>query len=185
MPTSLAGSFLIALPVIEDPRFKRAVVLMCAHTEQSAMGIVVNRVIDDLTLTDVLDQLGVDGEKAPANPVLLGGPVGPDRGFVLHSEDFDCPGATVQVMDDVCLTTSREIISALASDDPPEQAILALGYAGWGPGQLENELASNAWLVSPGNAELVFNTTFETKWTRALASIGVSPEQLPNSAGNA
>ena len=149
MIETLAGNLLIALPVLDDPRFKRSVVLMCAHNDEHAMGIVINRIVDELTLSDVLDQFGEDADRVADAPVLLGGPVGRDRGFVLHSEDFDSPGGTLQVMDGVCLTTSKDILTALASDDPPERAVLALGYAGWGPHQLEHEIADNARSRSP------------------------------------
>ncbi|MEM8921600.1 MAG: YqgE/AlgH family protein [Pseudomonadota bacterium] len=176
----------MALPSIEDPRFKRAVILLCAHNEEHAMGIVLNHTMDDLTLPDLLDQLGVDGEGASEeDPILVGGPVGRDRGFVLHSEDFDSEGATLPVIEGVCLTATKDVLHAMASDLPPERAVLALGYSGWGAGQLEEELAGNVWLVGDPDMEIVFDRSFDTKWSRALARIGVSPHQLQVSGGRA
>ena len=185
MDTNLAGRLLIALPAIEDPRFKRATILLCSHSEDHAMGIVLNRVMDDLSLPELLDQLGVDGDRAPDAPILMGGPVGKDRGFVLHSEDHDTDGATVPVLDGVCMTSTRDVLEAITSDQPPEKSILALGYAGWGPGQLEEELASNEWMVGNADQDIVYDYDFDTKWARALASIGISPDQLQIEGGQA
>lgn len=186
MQGSLAGKLLIAAPAIDDPRFKQAVILLCAHNEEHAMGIVVNRIADGVELPELLDQLGVDGDMAPeSHHVMLGGPVGRDRGFVLHTEDYDNDGATLPVCEGVCLTATRDILHAIASEDPPEQFLLALGYSGWGAGQLEEELAGNVWLVGEPDLALVFDHSLDTKWSRALARIGVSPERLQMHGGRA
>ncbi|MEZ5937124.1 MAG: YqgE/AlgH family protein [Hyphomonadaceae bacterium] len=186
MQGSLAGRLLIASPAIEDPRFKQAVILLCAHNEDHAMGIILNKAETDITLPELLDQLGVDGNGAPGGQhVLAGGPVGRDRGFVLHTDDYDCAGSTLSVCDGVCLTATRDVLHAIVSGTPPERFSLALGYSGWGAGQLEMELAENVWLVGDPDAALVFDHSFATKWSRALARIGVSPERLQTGGGRA
>ena len=186
IPTeSLTGRLLIAMPHIGDPRFERAVILICAHNSDHAMGIVINEVMDDLRLPELLDQLGVDGEQANDAPILAGGPVGTDRGFVLHSDDYDTPGVTLNVTEGVCMTASLDILDAMAGNDQPERAILALGYSGWGAGQIEQEIAGNVWLTADADAQIVFDNAYETKWSRALARIGVSPEMLQADSGRA
>ena len=183
---SLAGKLLIAAPAIEDPRFSRAVILVCTHNEEHAMGIVLNKASDEDNLPELLDQLGVDGDGAPDDAhILLGGPVGRERGFVLHSEDYDSDGATLNVCEGVCLTATRDVLHAMTSDTPPEKFVLALGYSGWGAGQLEMELAENVWLVGTPDTALVYDPSLDTKWSRALARIGVSPDKLQVSGGRA
>lgn len=183
---SLAGKLLIASPAIEDPRFRQAVILVCTHNEDHAMGIVLNKMTDGVNLPELLDQLGVDGDDAPEDAhILLGGPVGRDRGFVLHSEDYDSEGATLNICESVCLTATRDVLHAIASESPPERYVLALGYSGWGAGQLEEELAANVWLVAPPDAALVYDPSLDTKWSRALARIGVSPDRLQVAGGRA
>jgi putative transcriptional regulator len=183
---TLAGKLLIASPAIEDPRFRQAVILVCTHNEDHAMGIVLNKMTEGLNLPELLDQLGVDGDDAPEDAhILLGGPVGRDRGFVLHSEDYDSDGATLNICDGVCLTATRDVLHAIASESPPERYVLALGYSGWGAGQLEEELAANVWLVGPPDVALVYDPSLDTKWSRALARIGVSPDRLQVAGGRA
>ncbi|MBI1339735.1 hypothetical protein GC169_05940 [bacterium] len=186
MEGSLTGKLLIASPWISDPRFHQCVILVCTHSEDHAMGLIINKAADEITLPELLDQLGVDGDQAPEDaPVLMGGPVGKDRGFVLHSEDYDSDGATLSVCEGVCLTATKDILHAMASDHPPERFVLALGYAGWGSGQLEEELHEHVWLIGEAEAELVYDEAFETKWVRALAGIGVSPDRLQIEGGTA
>ena len=186
MQDTLAGKLLIASPSIEDPRFARAVILICTHNEDHAMGLVLNKAADDVNLPELLDQLGVDGEGAPEDKhVLVGGPVGRDRGFVLHSEDYDSAGATLPVCEGVCLTATRDVLHAMTSEAPPERFVLALGYSGWSAGQLEQELADNVWLVGNADTALVFDPSLDTKWSRALARIGVSPDRLQVTGGRA
>lgn len=183
---SLAGKLLIASPAIEDPRFSRAVILVCTHNEEHAMGIVLNKASDEDNLSELLDQLGVDGDGAPDDAhILVGGPVSRERGFVLHSEDYDSDGATLSICDGVCLTATRDVLHAMTSDTPPEKFVLALGYSGWGAGQLEMELAENVWLVGIPDVALVYDPSLDTKWSRALARIGVSPDKLQVTGGRA
>jgi putative transcriptional regulator len=182
----LAGKLLIATPSIGDPRFDRAVILMCDHTDEHAMGIIINKSLDDMRLPELFEQLGIEGSAAaPDRPVLLGGPVDSDRGFVLHSQDYEAEGSTLAVNSEIALTATKDVLEAIASTSPPRLSLMALGYAGWGPGQLENELAANAWLVTEPAAAIVFDTNVEDKWERALESLGVTPEHLSIMAGHA
>ncbi len=186
MITSLAGKLLIATPAIEDPRFRQAVILVCTHDDDHAMGLVLNRAVENLSLPELLDQLGVDGSDAAEEAhVLMGGPVGRDRGFVLHSEDYDSEGATLPICEGVCLTATKDVLHAITSDTPPEHFVLVMGYSGWSAGQLEMELAENVWLVGNPDMPLVFDPSLDTKWSRALARIGVSPDRLQVSGGRA
>jgi putative transcriptional regulator len=183
---NLGGRMLIATPAIGDPRFARSLVFMCAHTAEHAMGIIVNKPMGALRLPDLLDQLGIESTiKTPDRPVLNGGPVGRDRGFVLHTDDFHSEDATIDVAAGVGMTATKDVLEAIASDDAPRQAVLALGYAGWGAGQLENELLANAWLVCDPSEELLFGSDLASKWARALRSIGVSPDRLSSLHGEA
>ncbi len=183
----LNGRLLIAMPGISDPRFERAVILVCMHAPEQAMGIRVNLPHDDMALDDILDKLGVEGRARDSRQqVLKGGPVERDRGYVLHSDDYEVPGSTLTVADGLCLTATREILQTLTvGHETPSRAVLALGYAGWGPGQLEIELRENVWLTGPADPDLVFDTDHSTKWDRALARMGVSPAMLSGQAGRA
>lgn len=186
MMSSLAGKLLIASPWITDPRFRQSVILVCTHSDDHAMGLIINKAAEGVSLPTLLDQLGVDGDQAAEGAhVLVGGPVGKDRGFVLHSEDYDSEGATLPVCEGVCLTATKDVLHAMASDHPPERFVLALGYAGWGSGQLEEELQENVWLVGTPDADLVYDASLATKWSRALARIGVSPDRLQMEGGTA
>ena len=184
---ALTGQLLVAMPGIGDPRFERAVILIIAHDGKHAMGLTVNRPVDGLTLTHLLTQLGVSA--APSTPeelVLMGGPVEPERGFVLHTDDYAGEGATVEVGDGVALTATREILEALAGNTQrPRRAVLALGYAGWGEGQLEGEIRDSVWLTCDADEDLLFGDDHEHKWGRALAKIGVAAEQLSSMGGRA
>ena len=185
MEGSLQGKLLIALPTIKDPLFERSVILLCAHNEEHAMGIVINRTMPDLDCDELFEQLGMDSPPKGQIPLLQGGPVRPERGFVLHSDDFDADGATAPITEGICLTATEDVLLALASDTPPEKAVLALGYAGWSEGQLEEEIMDNVWLVADASEALVYDRSYNTKWNRALASIGVSPENLQSEGGHA
>lgn len=177
---------LIATPAIADPRFARTLIYMCAHSPEHAMGIVVNKPMSSLSLPDLLEQLGVTSAiTAPDRPVLSGGPVDRDRGFVLHSADYHCDDATLDIAGGVGMTATKDVLEAITSEEAPRQAVLALGYAGWGAGQLENEIVDNAWLVCDPSEDLLFDLDFSGKWGRALASIGVSPEKLSGLRGEA
>lgn len=187
MTTDLTGKLLIAMPSIGDTRFCRSVILVCAHAEEYAMGLVLNKPIEDLSLARLMSQLDVPMEQNRAEDmfVLDGGPVGEDRGFVLHSDDFLCDGATMDVTDGVCMTATRDALHAVASDTPPNQAVMALGYSGWGPGQLELELAENAWIVGAPDHSILFGDGHEEKWGRALQIIGVDSGRLQAMSGRA
>lgn len=182
----LTGKLLIAMPGMDDPRFVHAVILMCAHSDEHAIGIRVNQPVDGVNLTALLSQLGVESDiDLSGKPVLNGGPVGRDRGFVLHSRDFETEDGTLTVTEGIRMTATKEALHALASRRPPARALLALGYAGWGPGQLETELANNIWLIAEPEDDLVFGDAFEGKWAKALARLGLTPDRLTGPAGNA
>lgn len=186
MDSNLTGKLLIAMPSIGDNRFKRSVILVCAHNEDYAMGIVLNKPMEGVNLPDLLSQLGIVSDMhVPERDVLDGGPVGADRGFVLHSEDYQCDGATMDVRDGLCLTATRDVLHAIASDNPPSDSILALGYSGWGPGQLEMELRENAWLVGEPTHDILFGEDHDEKWGRALDAIGVKSGRLQSAPGRA
>ena len=186
MMTDLTGKLLIAMPGIGDSQFTRALILVCAHEPEYAMGIVLNKPIDDLTLPQLLSQLGIEQNiKVPEDAVLSGGPVGTDRGFVVHTGDFHCDGATLDISHDFCLTATRDILLAIASDEAPRESVMALGYSGWGAGQLENEIAENAWIISDPIPDLVYGVGHDTKWSRALELIGIDAARLHSAGGNA
>ncbi|PWE17653.1 YqgE/AlgH family protein [Marinicauda salina] len=182
----LQGRLLIASPVIGDPRFDRSVVFMCAHGEDHAMGIIVNRPMGRLRLPELFEQLEVKCEiQVPDRAVLDGGPVDRDRGFVLHSDDFRSDEGTLPVGEGIGLTATKEILEAMASSRAPQRSTLALGYAGWEAGQLEEEIQANAWLVAEADDELVFGEDYDAKWTKALRKLGVTPEFLTGASGRA
>lgn len=184
--TSYQGQYLIATPAMGDPRFHQTVIFLCAHDASGAMGLVINRAKSNLVISDLLDHVGVDGTVRVADsPVLEGGPVEVDRGFVLHSADWFRADNSLKVSDQLGLTTTKDALEALVSDSSPDRALLAIGYAGWAPGQLEAEIASNAWLIAGGDDTLVFAGDMDAKWTQALARIGVNPAQLSAFGGSA
>jgi len=169
---TLAGRFLVAAPSMPDERFQKSVVFICKHDEDGALGIIVNNRVEDLPLGQVYKQLGIEVPAAAAErPVLFGGPVEPSRGLVLHSADYKRDD-TLVIGGGVALTASMEILKDMAGGAGPKQAWLALGHAGWQPGQLDHELQDNAWLVVDGDAALVFDTDFPAKWQRALDRLG-------------
>lgn len=182
--TSLAGQLLIAMPQMQDPRFMRSVVFMCAHNDEGAMGLVVNKVVEQPSMADLLAQLGVDPAGLHDAPVHFGGPVEVGRGFVLHSADYN-EEATLMVGGHVGLTATMEILHAIGRGTGPRRSLLALGYAGWGPGQLDAEIQANGWLHVDADDDLVFDTRFEDKWQRAIGKIGVDPFALSGEAGHA
>lgn len=186
MANTLAGKLLVAMPGMTDPRFEHTIIMMCAHDAEHAMGVVINKPKDEVTLSDVLGHLGLETESELAERAVLdGGPVRPDRGFVLHSEDFAAGEATQNVAPGVSLTATRDILVAVASEEAPANFVLALGCAGWTAGQLEEELRHNAWLVVDYDDAIVFDEEHDDKWERAIASLGLDPSQLSEAAGNA
>ena len=181
----LSGQVLLAMPAMTDPRFERSVICMCAHNEEGAMGIVINKTLDSIDFRELLSELDIPaGAGASDVTVHFGGPVENQRGFVLHSPDYAHPD-TLLVEERVGLTATMDVLRALAEGDGPENAILALGYAGWGPGQLESEIQENAWLSVPFDDGLVFGVANEDKWERAFNSIGVDLSVLSGTAGRA
>jgi len=182
----LTGKLLVAMPGIGDPRFSRSVILICAHSDDYTMGLVLNKPIDDLTLPELLTQLGIEQNiQLPDSYVLNGGPVGTDRGFVVHSTDYYSDGATVEVADSLSMTATRDVLRALASEGAPLQATMTLGYSGWGPGQLEHELSEHAWLVADPHDEIVFGAAHSKKWELTLGILGIDPAHLHQTGGNA
>jgi putative transcriptional regulator len=183
----LTGRMLIAMPTIGDPRFERALVYVCAHSAEHAMGLTVNHPVEGLTVPDLLTRLGVKSEiELSQDLVLLGGPMESERGFVLHTDDYVCPHSSIAVGEGLSLTATREVLDALASQTQrPRRAVLALGYAGWGAGQLEHEIRQNAWLVCEPDEALLFGEDHQGKWTRALAQLGVRLDHLSGEAGRA
>lgn len=181
----LTGQFLMAMPHMPDERFARSVIFMCEHGPEGAMGLVVNKAIPSVTFPELLGQLGVEAS-APVEGVRVhfGGPVETGRGFVLHSADFSREG-TVAVNDHVSLTATVDILRAIAQGEGPGDMLMALGYAGWGPGQLDNEIQANGWLNAPSSADILFDRDLDAKWDRAIAMLGVSPAMLSTEAGRA
>ena len=189
----LDGQLLIAMPSMADQRFARSVVYICAHSSDGAMGIVINKLASEVKFRDLLVQLDiVQAEDEPDLPggvdsirVHRGGPVETGRGFVLHSGDFFIENATLAIDDGVCLTATLEILRAISGGKGPDRALLALGYAGWGPGQLEFEIQANGWLHSQADRSILFDSDLDSKYDRALATIGVHPAMLSADAGHA
>ncbi len=182
---SLSGQLLVAMPHMEDPRFARSVVYMCAHSDDGAMGFVVNRLIDSMRFDTLMDQLGLDSAKArPDLPVHFGGPVEASRGFVLHSTDL-IQEATLLIEDDIALTATTEMLKAIGDGQGPERCVLALGYASWGAGQLDREIQDNGWLLVPADDHLVFGEDNGAKWEGALTKLGIDLTLLSTEAGHA
>lgn len=183
----LSGRLLIAMPGIGDPRFERSVVFLCAHDEEHAIGLAVNRPVDGLTLESLFEKIGVDRpiRRVADEAVLVGGPVERERGFVLHTDDYLCEGVSMEVGHGLALTTTKDALQALTNDAAPRKAFLALGYAGWGPGQLEEEVRESVWLVCDADETLLFGDDHEHKWAHALEKLGISPAMLAMEGGRA
>lgn len=189
----LDGQMLIAMPAMGDERFSRSLIYICAHSSEGAMGIVVNHPAPNINFSDLLVKLDVIPAadviqlppRADVVKVMRGGPVETERGFVLHSADFFIENSTLPIDDGICLTATIDILKAIARGDGPASAILALGYAGWAPGQLENEIQSNGWLHCSADVDLVFGTDIGGKYEKALKKIGIHLGMLSNDAGHA
>lgn len=194
----LDGHFLIAMPGMEDERFERTVIFVCAHSEEGAMGFILNRP-QPLQFQELLDNLNLDkreqsndspaveadaSEHARNFPIQLGGPVDAGRGFVLHSDDYTSQ-STMPVNDDLCLTATVDILQAIKEGRGPRRGIMLLGYAGWGAGQLESEISSNTWLSCPGQDDIVFDQDHSGKYDRVLACMGITPAMLSIQVGHA
>jgi putative transcriptional regulator len=189
----LGGQMLVAMPGMRDERFQRSVIYICGHSADGAMGIVINNRTPSMTFRDLLVQLDlIEPDQAIRLPrrvshahVLRGGPVETSRGFVLHTADFSIPSVTQEIDGGVCMTATLDILRAIARDEGPRSAILALGYAGWSAGQLEREIAANGWLHCEGDLDLLFSEDLESKYDRALKKIGIDPIMLSSEAGRA
>jgi len=188
----LDGQLLVAMPVMSDPRFARSVIYICAHSEDGAMGLVINQRASHISFPDLLSKLNIVPSSAEGisdcvrkMSIYVGGPVETGRGFVLHSSDYFVNDSTLPIEDGVCLTATIDILKAIASGNGPNRAILALGYAGWSPGQLESEIQANGWLNCPADPDLIFAPDIESKYARALAKIGIDPSHLVSDAGHA
>ncbi len=181
----MTGQLLIAMPNMADPRFARTVIYLCAHSDEGAMGLVINKPMPQITFVDLLEQLDIETEGTVEDQMVhFGGPVESGRGFVLHSGEFQREG-TMMVDDVVGLTATIDILRAIAAGDGPDKHLLALGYAGWGPGQLDGEIQANGWLHAPADDAILFDHDLSTKWERSIAKLGVSPAMLSGDAGHA
>jgi len=181
---NLTGRFLIAMPHMLDERFARSVVFLCAHGDEGAMGLVINKEADTIGFADLLDQLGIEEPLVTELPVHFGGPVEQSRGFVLHSRDYFQVGS-VQITEQIAMTANVDILRSIAAGGGPHKRLLALGYAGWAPGQLEDEIQANGWLLADGDEDIMFAEDFEQKWRQAMARLGVNPAALSGAAGHA
>jgi putative transcriptional regulator len=182
----LTGKLIVAMPAMGDPRFERAVILVCAHSPDGAMGLIVNKPLTDLSFSDLLTQLKIPvADLGRDIRVLFGGPVERGRGFVLHSTDYSGGQATTVVAGSYGMTATLDVLEALAKGDGPAQAILALGYSGWGPGQLEAEIARNDWLTGEASEGLIFGSEDPRKWAKALHEMGIDPVSLSPTSGRA
>jgi putative transcriptional regulator len=183
--TSLAGQLLVAMPNMSDPRFARSVIYVCAHDAEGAIGLVVNKPMGSLTFRELLEQLGIEAEDTSQEiRIHFGGPVERGRGFVLHSSDYVSSGS-MQVDDEVALTATIDILRDISGGRGPRRSLLALGYAGWGPGQLDSEIQANGWLNVDADENLVFGENLEEKWEQAIGKLGFDPSSLSGDAGHA
>lgn len=182
----LTGRVLIAMPGMADSRFDRSVIFVCAHSSEGAMGLVVNKMADDLKLSELLEQLDIDETRdARQMRIHFGGPVETGRGFVLHDAGYSSSISTLEVNESFSMTATLDILEDMASGNGPRNALVALGYAGWGPGQLESEIVHNGWLMGEASAKLIFGTSNPAKWSAALASLGIDPLALSADFGTA
>ena len=182
----LGGQILIAMPGMGDPRFEHTVILVCAHSGDGAMGLIINKPVPNLSFERLIDQLSIPmGEAGREIRVHQGGPVERSRGFVLHSRDWQAGKATMQIAGQYGMTATLDILEALANGAGPTSALLALGYSGWGPGQLEAEIGRNDWLTAEASAELIFSDDDGRKWAGALRGMGIDPISLSSVAGRA
>jgi putative transcriptional regulator len=183
--SSLINQLLIAMPGMADPNFSSTVTLICEHNDDGALGIIINRPLN-LKLSGLFEQLAVDDADpdVASCPVMAGGPVGTERGFVLHGKDHSFEN-TLSVSDDIQLTLSRDVIDAMATGDGPDKSLVAIGYAGWEPGQLEEEMLANAWLNVDATPELVFDTPFDERWDSAARLLGIDIASISPDAGHA
>jgi len=184
--SNLSGKLLIALPGMGDPRFEKSVIYICSHNSDGAMGIIINKAKGEIVISDLLDQVGINGQVRVADTAVLdGGPVDIDRGFVLHTADYYHAGTSLRISETLALTSTKDVLEALTTEDAPNLAILAVGYSGWGGGQLEREIQQNAWMIVDGKESLIFEQSLKGKWAKALSFIGVTPDMLSHFGGSA
>ncbi len=182
----LEGKLLIALPGMSDPRFEKSVIFMCAHSAEGAMGLIINRPIEGLMLHDLVKNLDIRvTSNTPDSPVLFGGPMETGRGFILHSGEYTSTNATMPVTEEISLTATRDILKAIAEGQGPEQSVFMLGYAGWGPGQIEGEIRLNGWVHCDADSKIVFEVDMEAKWSAAMRKLGIDLSLLSINAGRA
>lgn len=182
----LDGKLLIAMPSMGDPRFEKAVIYICAHSDDGAMGLIVNKPAKDLKFDDLLEQLKIKSDRPIEGvDVFYGGPVEYGRGFVLHSQDYDTKDSTLSVNDEFGMTATLDILEDISNGEGPDACLLALGYAGWGPGQLEDEIRANGWLTCDADQKLVFSKDPKGKWLAALDTLGIDPRMLSAAGGSA
>ena len=181
----MTGRLLIAMPGMRDERFANTVIYICAHSDEGAMGLVLNQRLNSLSFAELMEQLEIKEDEAPVNvPVHFGGPVEAGRGFVLHTADYH-QDATLDVEGGIALTATVDILKSISRGCGPRKSLLAIGYAGWGPGQLDDEIRANGWLQAPGDMDLVFDNDLDTKWERAIFNLGIDPRMLSGEAGHA
>ncbi|MEK9692230.1 MAG: YqgE/AlgH family protein [Rhodospirillaceae bacterium] len=181
----LTGQLLVAMPHMEDQRFARSVVYICAHTDDGAMGLILNKLAEAINFSDLLEQLNLPvATVSDKTRVHFGGPVETGRGFVLHSDDFT-QDASLLIENGVALTATVDILSAISKGNGPRNYLLALGYAGWAPGQLDSEIQANGWLIAPADTDILFGSKIENKWNTALNTIGIDVTMLSSHAGHA
>ena len=190
---TLEGQLLVAMPSMTDRRFARSVIYVCAHSDEGAMGLIVNQRASNVSAPDLLERLGIEtradddtvSDALMDLSIQVGGPVETGRGFVLHSADYFAAESTLAIEEGVCLTATIDILKAIVTGTGPDRAILALGYAGWSPGQLESEIKANGWLNCPADPDIIFDDDLDSKYTRAMAKLGIDLSHLVNDAGHA
>ena len=182
----LTGRILIAMPGMGDPRFAGAVVLLCAHSPEGSMGLIVNKPVHEMAMRDLFEQLGISQEGAPDKaPLFFGGPVETGRGFVLHTDEYHSGLSSLEIGAGFKMTATQDILEDIAAGRGPRAALVALGYSGWGPGQLEAEIGENGWLIGEASEALIFDTAVEGIWAKALKALGIDPLTLSATAGHA
>lgn len=181
----LTGKLLAAMPGMQDPRFDHALILVCAHSADGAMGLIVNRPMPDVPFATLMDRLGISGAEFGKIDVHYGGPVEPGRGFILHRDNFDAMGGVLKIDGGFQMSATLDVLELMAKGEGPAPALLALGYSGWGPDQLEREIADNAWLTLEGLPDIVFGDNGQQKWADALRHSGVNPMALSGAVGRA
>jgi len=182
----LEGKLLIAMPGMPDPRFEKSVIFMCSHSAKGAMGLIINKPIEGLLFRELMEKFTIDVTAGGLDtPILFGGPVNMGRGFVLHSADYGSADATLPVTSEISLTATTDILEAIANGAGPAKAVLALGYAGWGDGQIESEILANGWLHCDADPALIFDTDYDAKWETAIGKLGAGISGLSSEAGRA